>query len=293
MIKEFYDNLESNYGSDVKIHNYNNIDKNMTELIFEFFEKTHSNIIFDIKEGVITKVNLEHKYSDKNLIKNNKFLLLNTLKYILSPNKLTNLYHNYYLKEEETFVDDEKKLTKDFLNKLFSSEKEFNPDYFCILPEVEISFYNETHKKENDENVFYLKSVYQPSFEFLYKASTEIELIDFIEFKLVSNQVEKDRNVFTKVIFPSVTGNRISIRDSHLIPTSKNLIKNIYNISNKNFQINIDVIVHLKRKLDFQEEMVFRDYFEKNGLILTKNDIKTPKSVANFDLIMLLSSLKV
>lgn len=294
MVEKFNEMLLSSVGSDDKINTYLDIKSELNKLIMDINEHSKSNINFKIKDGLIEKVNIKHRYSDKDLLQNNKELFFTALKNIFSPIQATKDYTKYFVETEKKFKEEEFDKVTNFLRKFFEIERVNQNSYF-VEQEDKLRFYQEQEVIEVTEKPIklYASSIYQPSFEFLKNLTQTIELIDSIDIELISNQDTLTRNKVTKIILPLGKGERNFERDSHLEPTMKNLIKNLFYSDNQKYSLNINIIINMVRPLNFQEEIIVKNILRKNGVNATKKINTNPKSITDFDFLMLMSKLKV
>jgi hypothetical protein len=294
MIEKFNEILISSEGSDEKIQSYLKIKKELNNLIIDLNEKSKSNIKFIIENGEILSIKSKHQYSDVDLGTNNKNLIKLMFLNILSPLKTTEKYDNYYQKTERAHEKKEKELISNFITRFFELEK-INKEKIIIEKEEKLKFIKEeTNKNKKGETaVLYAQSIYQPSFELLQQLTTTIELIKNIEIEIITNQEEKTRNEQTNIILPMGKGKRHELRDAHLSPSLKNLIKNLYATDNQIYSININIIINMTRPLNFQEEIIIKDILKKNGIYTKTTISKEAKSITDFDFLMLLSNSRI
>lgn len=290
IIEEFNNILKSNIGSDEKLNMYLNL-KSKIEDLAHLINLTNVNIRLNINEKGIQKIFIEERYSDNQLKKNNIELFKTVLLNLLSPHKALQKYTDYYNSEsKKEFENSEMKVSK-FLNDFLSindikSKIEFTQEQKFTFEDEDIENNKKEEIKETDE--LNTVSIFQPSFEIL-KEIFKTNLIKEINISFVNNQEVSTRNLFFKAILPQGKGNRDDKRDSHLEPTLKNLLSNIYKTDNQNFNLNLKLDFVLNKRISFQEEIMIKSFLNKNGINVMKNSETYITSVTDFDLLMLLN----
>lgn len=294
MLVDFNEMLYSNISSGEKLQSYLNLENNLSNFLIGWNRTSKSNIEFKITKSNITNVVLEHCYSNLDIKKNNLKLLLISLKNLLSPNKAQEEYSTYYNEEENYFCESEPQKFQVFLESIFNTN--INTKNITIINEDKIKFLENTwnsRKEKEIPNKFYAFSIFQPSFECLNMVASKIDLLDYIEFRILNNQEEETRNNILLTVFPTGKGERAVNRDGFLPPTTKNLIKNLYLVSKPETILNINLEFVFKRELNFQEEMVVKYLFETNGIFIQQEPCFKPKSITTFDFLNLMNNVKV
>jgi len=290
MLNTFNNILAESIGSDEKISKYINLKKDLGKS-FEELNQVNASLKFIIEKEKVEKIQMNNLYNDNDIKRNNITLLALILKNILSPNKTNELYTDYYNNEEDKATKANLKQVKKFID-------DFNNDYQS-KDNIKIGFEdkfkftddNETIIEKSEFDYFIAESIFQPSYEII-KQLFDIEFIKNIELNIINNQVVESRNERLKTILPLGIGERNQTRDSHLEPTFKNLLNNIYKFDNQNFNINISIKINLKRNIHFQEEIMFKSFLKKNGITIKRNQEEVINSITDFDFIMLMNNLK-
>ena len=294
MIESFNKMIEGPEGSDEKIQNFLKTKKKLHEEIINLNKNTKSNIKFDIINGYAENLEIKHKYTDISLKENNLTLLKISLMNILAPINARSLYNKYYEDKELKVKKSEIERTKNFLKKIFELD-EFKSQSFKMIKEERFRFVEEKEEERETKGtkILYSHSIFQPSYELLKEITEKIELIDKIEFEIISNQVVDERNEKIKVILPTGKGDRVEDRDAHLPPTKRNLIRNIYQQDDQEYTLNIKMTFKMVRELNFQEEIIIKNILRRNGIYVKKTEKENPQSITDFDFLMILSNLKV
>ena len=294
LTKKYEEIIESSKGSDEKIIDYKNLEKQALEFFTKYNANSYSQLKYNIKDSEILNCELKHKYSNIDISNNNKILFKYIINNLLSPINSLNKYSSFFEKKEKDREKSERQRESDFLSFIINdSLKEEN---VVFINEDKIRYEEDeivNNDEEKKENVFYANNVYQPTYKIISKLQKEISQIEEVEIIINNNQEEESRNYSIKTVFELGGGLRDKKRESDLEPTKKNLIKNIYLATKQDFILNINIKVILKKDLDFQKIMVIKDIFNQNGIFLRSKENKVPMTITIFDLIMLFNGLKV